>query len=147
MDLLARKPHFRRHLEEKLRQRGFEESEVLAACDRLEELGYLDDLECARSLATGRLQRMGYGPRRVRAELARRGADEQVVDAIVREAFASGETSLLRRTAENWLRRHQWKRDRLARHLERKGFTLGAILEVLDALEREGRGADDRHSH
>jgi regulatory protein len=147
MDLLARQPHFRLQLETKLRRRGFEQADVLSTCDRLEELGYLDDLECARSLANGRLRRMGYGPRRVRAELARRGAADEVVDAIVSECFASGEIPRLRRIAEGWLRRHPWKRDRLARHLERKGFTVGAILEVLDALEKEGRRADEGNSN
>ena len=51
MDLLARRPHFRRQLEQKLRKRGFEEHDIARVCDRLEHRKILDDLECARSLA------------------------------------------------------------------------------------------------
>lgn len=145
MDLLARRPHFRRQLETKLLQRGFDEEQVAEVCDRLESKNLLDDLECARSLASGSLQRKAFGPRRVRIELAKRGASEDVVDRVVREIFIGGEEPLLRESAAKWLRRYNWDRQSLARHLERKGFSGGAILRVIDELEptcSDGIGRD-----
>jgi len=141
LDLLARRPHFRRQLEAKLRLRGFEETDVVGVCDHLEERGFLDDTECARGLATGSMRRKGYGPRRVRAELAKRGAPETAVEEAVAEAFDDGEMPLLRQSAERWLCRREWDRESLARHLERKGFSSGAIVSLLQELmaERLGR--------
>lgn len=134
MDLLARRPHFRRQLEAKLRQRGFEDAQIAEVCDRLERRKFLDDLECARSLVNGALRRKAYGPRRVRVELVKRGATEEVGDQAVREAFSSGEEPLLRESAARWLRSRDLDRQRLARHLERKGFSGGAIFRVMGEL-------------
>lgn len=141
MDLLARRPHFRRQLEEKLLQRGFRREHVAEVCDRLENSRFLDDLECARALATGSLRRKAYGPRRLWAELAKRGAPEEVVDRVVGEAFEGGEEPLLRDSVSRWLRHYEWDRQGLARHLERKGFNVGAILRVIE--EFESRGFDE----
>lgn len=138
LDLLARRPHFRRQLEQKLRQRHFPDEIVCEVCDRLEARRFLDDLECARSMVFGGLRRKSFGPRRVRAELARRGASEAVVDEVVSEAFAQGEEAMLREAAASWVRRKRWSRDGLARHLERKGFSAGAIVRVIDDFAPSG---------
>ncbi|MGB6641572.1 MAG: RecX family transcriptional regulator, partial [Thermoanaerobaculia bacterium] len=72
-ELLARRPHFRRELAVKLASRKFSPEEVETTLARLAEQGYLDDLEHAFDLARGPLQRKGFGPRRLRYELERRG--------------------------------------------------------------------------
>jgi regulatory protein len=141
MDLLARRPHFRRQLEDKLLHRGFRREHIAEVCDRLEKSRFLDDLECARGLASGSLRRKAYGPRRLRAELTKRGAPEEIVDRVVGEVFERGEESLLRESVARWLRRSEWDRQALARHLERKGFNSGAILRVIE--EFESRGSDE----
>jgi regulatory protein len=143
-ELLARRPHFRRELEAKLSSRGFSPESVARACDRLEREGYLDDLECARGLVEGALRRKGYGPLRVRAELARRGATEEVIEAIAGPLFGEAEEELARDVAERWLARHSAadaeRVARLARHLERKGFTRGAVRRALHETGRAGPG-------
>ena len=49
VDLLARQEHSTQKLREKLRQRGYEEEEIEAAIQRLEEKHYLNDEDaCAR---------------------------------------------------------------------------------------------------
>jgi hypothetical protein len=58
------------------------------------------------------------------------------------EAFGGGEQTLLRATAEAWLRRNPWNRDRLARHLDRKGFHTAAILRLLEELHLELKGPE-----
>ncbi len=131
--LLAIRPHFRRELERKLAQRGHPPEEVAGAVARLEELGYLDDVSCARALATGPLARRGYGPRRMRAELERRGAAGEAVAA----AFADGEEAAARRVAERWLAGRGGGREALARHLDRKGYSGGVVLQLASEIEPE----------
>ena len=139
-DLLALRPHFRAELARKLGARGHGEEAVTVALDRLEELGYLDDAGCARSLAAGPLSRRGYGPRRMRAELERRGAPTAAAEAAVTAAFADGDRAAARQAAARWLARRRpggAARAALARHLDRKGFTSGTVLEVVRELMDE----------
>ena len=142
LDLLSRRPHFRRELEAKLTRRGFSGEAVTATLDRLVELKLLDDRSCAKDLVDGALRRRGYGPARIRAELVRKGAPEDVVDEILAAANPADELSLAREASTRWLRgktpagavESRKARERLARHLARKGFTTGVILRVLEDL-------------
>lgn len=136
-ELLARRPHFRRELAAKLAARGFAPENAERALDRLQREGYLNDLDCARDLVAGSLRRKGYGPLRVRAELARRGAPEEVVEEVTSPLFGEAEAETVLAVAQRWLARNPSATDRLARHLERKGFTSAAVRRVL----RETRGA------
>ena len=136
-ELLARRPHFRRELAMKLASREFSAEEIDTAIARLAEQGYLDDLENAFAMARGPLQRKGYGPRRLRHELERRGAPEEVVDEVLAAVLAEGEEAPARQAAERWRSRGRHDRQALARHLDRKGYSKGVILRVLEELESE----------
>jgi regulatory protein len=128
---LAGRPHFRRQLEEKLRRRGHEAEEVTAALDRLAAQGYLNDDQLARDFAAQR--GTGKGARRVRAELARRGADEgAIAAALATLPDDDSEATLL--AARQWRARRQPNPAGLARHLERKGFSHRGILRALREL-------------
>ena len=72
LELLARKPQSRRELEKKLTQGGAEEDEVQTVCDRMEQLGYLNDAEYAARVVR-HYSAKGFGPGKLRDELYRRG--------------------------------------------------------------------------
>jgi regulatory protein len=82
--LLATRPHFRRELETKLQQRGYPADEIAATLERLTEQRYLDDRAAARSFVESRSGR-GEGRARLRAELLRRGAAEEVAEEALAE--------------------------------------------------------------
>ena len=71
-ELLARKPQSRWELEKKLAQGGAEEDEVQTVCDRMEQLGYLNDAEDAARVVR-HYSAKGFGPGKLRDELYRRG--------------------------------------------------------------------------
>ena len=135
VDLVARRAHLRRELERKLTARGFDGDEVAAALDRLHELGYLDDRQTARDLASFRMRRRHDGPLKVQAELRRRGADADLAEQVVRELLPDGDRQAARREAERWLARGRREAPALARHLSRKGYTAGSIGALLDELD------------
>ncbi|MEE8278441.1 MAG: regulatory protein RecX [Thermoanaerobaculia bacterium] len=137
LQLLARRPHFRQQLARKLVSRGFPQEEVEATLGRLEAQGYLDDRRCALELASGPLRRKGFGPRRVRAELERRGAEEDVIQEAVSSSFPEGELSRARDLAARWLGARSRELPALARHLDRKGYSKQVIVRVLEDLEDE----------
>lgn len=141
VELLALRPHFRRQLEDKLRQRGYADAEVEEALRRLEGQGYLDDRRLAREVAGQRAGRGGEGSRRVRAELLKRGAAPEAVDAAVEEVLPADDTPAAAEAARRWQARGKRDPAALARHLDRKGFSQRAILHVLRGLGAEP--ADD----
>ena len=146
LDLVGRRPHFRQELLQKLLARGYPSLEVEAALEDLERLGLLDDLEHARSMAAGSMTRKGLGPRRMLHELLRRGVGEDTAETVVAEVFADPEEEL-RRARRLVLRAGSGvraSRDRLARQLDRKGYSTAVILRVLESIEQDSGCGSDR---
>ena len=84
LSLLTRKPQSRGELERKLAQWGASPQEAGDICDRLEELGYLNDSSYA-ALVARHYSAKGYGERKLQDEFYRRGIPRELWD----EALAS----------------------------------------------------------
>ena len=78
LDLLSRRPHGTKELIKKLCEKGHEKEFAEKACDRLLELGLLNDEEFARILANELYERKGYGVKRIKQELIFRGVDREI---------------------------------------------------------------------
>ena len=72
LNLLTSKPMSRRELEQKLRSWEAGEEEAAAIADRMEELGFLNDAAYAAQVVRY-YSAKGYGERKLRDELYRRG--------------------------------------------------------------------------
>ncbi|WP_290885639.1 regulatory protein RecX [Arenimonas sp.] len=82
LELLVRREHSRRDLRRKLGLRGADPEEAEAAIEKLAGLGYQDDLRFGTAFARDRAH-SGYGPVRIRQELAGHGLPaEAVVQAL-----------------------------------------------------------------
>lgn len=146
LNALASRSRSRSDLARWLRQREFTTGEIEPTLERLEALGLLDDLAFARGFARSRLGTgRGFGPRRVAAELARRGVARAVVDEVFGELRAEGladETASIELVAgKKWRTMRALEpavaRRRLYGFLSRRGFSDAAIRQVLAALGRE----------
>jgi regulatory protein len=142
LQLLATRAHFRRELDAKLRQRGFPGEEIEAALAKLTEQGYLDDRATARVFVESRQGRASEGRSRLRAELIKRGAPDDAVEAALAELTPEDDLPAARDAAESWRRKGGLDPRALARHLERKGFSRRAIVSVLNG-ELDGLEIDD----
>lgn len=131
LDLLARRAHFRAELATKLRTRGFEHGEIEAALDRLAAEGYLDDEATAGDFAEMRHARAPEGRRKLAAELSRRGAGEEAIEAVLSRRSEDDELEAARAAASRFLRGGRKEPVALARHLDRKGFSAGIVRRVL----------------
>ncbi|MGN6222361.1 recombination regulator RecX [Pseudoxanthomonas sp.] len=80
LGLLTRREHSRRELERKLTSRGVAREEARATVDRLAGEGWQDDRRFAELLVRSRAG-SGYGPLRIRAELATHGLDREAIAA------------------------------------------------------------------
>jgi regulatory protein len=85
MDLLARREHGRVELVRKLRQRGAPQELIDSALDRLTAEGLLSESRYLESFVSSR-GRAGYGPLRIREELAQRGLPRSDIEQALSEA-------------------------------------------------------------
>ncbi len=135
VELLARRAHFEREIRRKLRSRGFEEDECAEVMTRLRDEGLVDDRESAAIFVEGRLRRGPMGRRRLRAELERRGARAEAVEAALESLTIESERELAREAARRFKNRRTAKPDALLRHLDRLGFSPHDILAVAEEHE------------
>jgi regulatory protein len=78
LGFLVRREHSRKELTRKLTSRGLDATEAAAAVERLAGQGWQDDARFAESLVRSRAGN-GYGPIRIRAELATHGLDREAI--------------------------------------------------------------------
>ena len=132
--LLAQRPYYRAELQRRLARLGHGEGPIAAALARLAELGYLDDGALTSTEVARLAGRKGFGPARIRAELARRGAPQEALDAALAGYRGDEELAAVRDAAARWQRRGGGEAAALARHLARRGFGRRAIFSVLAEL-------------
>jgi regulatory protein len=136
--VLALRDHSMAELRRKLKTKGYEAEEIEGSVERLLELNYLDDARFARSFAESSIRNgRGYGAR-LKLELARRGVAGDIVQETLAQASEEfGEAETLARTIE---RRYPGfdpatasdkERRKAVAYLQRKGFSLSAILAGL----------------
>lgn len=142
---LGYKPRTEREVRRKLDEKdlGVVADRTIA---RLNELGYLDDASYAHMYVESRLRR-GYGPRRIRMELRRRGvANAQVEEALEEVVDADDRLEAAReQAARRWPRLQKVadprrRRKKLYDFLLRRGFGYDLVRQVTDELERESSG-------
>jgi len=147
-----------------LKTKEFTDEEISPAVEKLSALGLLDDRAYALSFARSRLApSRGFGPRRVAAELARKGVARNVVDQVLSELAA--ERSEAEQEAEARGERSQsaaeqaavkklkslakldadTRKRRLYGYLARRGFSGSEITKALKLSEaklRESQAQD-----
>ncbi len=131
MDLLSRREHTRRQLADKLRSRGYDDTEIDEAITRLADEGLQSDARFAEAYVHQRRER-GYGPLRIRRELAERGVDDGLIAAAMDGGFdwdASMQEQRRRKFGEA-LPEDYRERMRQARFLQNRGFSADAVMRL-----------------
>jgi regulatory protein len=132
LGLLVRREHSRKELTRKLTSRGLDAGEVEAAVDRLADAGWQNDARFAESLVRSRAG-TGYGPVRIRAELATHGLDReaiaQAMDAHEGD-WAEAARDLIRRRFGSALADDPAVRRKAADFLLRRGFDMDSVRQA-----------------
>ena len=138
LHFLGYRARSRREVRDRLRRYGYGQETVEGVVGRLEDLGYLDDEEFARTATREKARR--YGPRRVSADLRRSGVDAELAQNVVDEEFA-GRSELEEARSAAARRYNRGGSDAEARRvygfLVRRGYSSDVCAEVA----REYRGA------
>lgn len=144
---LATRPRTRWEIERRLRRAGTEEAEIVAALDRLGELGYLDDAAFARWWGEQRDRHSPRGRRMIEAELRQRGVPREVIEAYREEhvdparspedrGLPGDETERAREALAKHLRGRPMPDDaravqRVGMYLMRRGFDAEVVRSTL----------------
>ena len=140
IELLSRKPQSRKELERKLTQWEAAEEEIATLCDRMEELGYLDDSAYAARVVR-HYSAKGYGERKLRDELYRRGVPRDLWDAALEQAESPDgaiDAFVAKKLAGKELDRKELKK--VSDALARRGYQWN---DISAALRRYGAQVDD----
>ena len=134
---LTYRPRSRAEIEEKLREKEFDETVISAVLAGLERLGYVNDREFSRQWAAARIRLRGFGRRRIEQELRGKGISRDIIGETLARLFEDApEKEIALQEARKKLKsltrfEPEVRRRRLAGHLERKGFPTEIIYDVL----------------
>lgn len=135
LDLLTRKPQSRKELERKLQAWGASPEEGEAICDRMEELGYLNDASYAAQVVRY-YSAKGFGEKKLRDELYRRKIPRELWgDALEQAQDPAGalDAFVAKKLAGRPLERKELQKVSAA--LARRGYSWS---DINDALRRYG---------
>lgn len=135
-------------LVEKMRQKNCPEDIITATIAKLSSYGYLDDQDFANSFRDSK-RYAGWGARRIRMELQRKGVDPDIIDAALHEDDADSEMTRAREFAIKKMRsipaslEPRKKRDRLVRAMSSRGFDMGSAFQIVNELMDSEDSEDD----
>ena len=163
LDCLSRRALTRYELEIRLKEKGYESSEVNEVLGKMEKLGYLNDQELALTVSQNRLKR--YSRRRVLQDLQNRGLDPQVVEQALGSTYSSDDEfqqclTLAKRwwaqEGKRWDQRIDHDRakkslprdlslqQKVARKLVQRGYPSDMVRNVLNQIQTINNGDDER---
>lgn len=137
LELLTRKPQSRKELERKLGEWEASGEETAAICDRMEELGYLNDAAYAERVVR-HYSAKGYGAKKLRDELYRRGVPRDLWDAALEQAQDPSDTIdafVEKKLAGKTPDRKELKK--VSDALARRGYSWSEISSALDRYGAE----------
>ena len=136
LDLLSRRPHGTKELVKKLCEKGHEKESAEKACDRLLELGLLNDEEFARLLANELYERKGYGIKRIKQELVFRGIEREIAENAIESLDIDTQTRIILVIKKKYLNKinDEKGRKRAIDGLMRLGYSYLDIKTALNSI-------------
>ncbi len=140
LKLLSTRDRSSGEVEARLAQAGFSSTAIADTVSWLHDLGYLDDRRFVQRYVEEKM-RSGWGPRRLQAELARKGVDRALTEECLQVAAADGgaavrqDENLLvlveRRFGKRWQTDPEATERRLSAFLARRGFGWNEIARIV----------------
>lgn len=136
LDFLSRRPYGTKELIKKLCEKGHEKESAQKACERLIELGLLNDEEYARILANDLLERKSYSIKRIKQELAFRGIDREIVENTVDSLDNDPQKSIIMLVKKKYINKlnDEKGKKRTVDALLRLGYSYSDIKNALNTI-------------
>jgi regulatory protein len=136
---LSYRPRSTSEIRQNLQQKGFAPPAIDTAINRLESLGYVDDLAFARYWVANRDEFRPKGPLALRQELRQKGVSNAAIEQALSEVdFADAAYRAAQQRAARWQRLDRPAfQQKVYEHLARRGFRSETIQDVMNRLLEE----------
>lgn len=143
LSLLSIRMYSRHEMEQKLREKGFEEDAIHNTIQKLLHYGYINDRELAGMLVREGQGAKGQGPRMLRNRMMKKGIDREIIDEALSQYTVQDEAALVEEQLDAVARRYvreedpRKRRQKMSAALQRKGFSWDAIRQAMGSREDE----------
>ncbi len=136
LDFLSRRPYGTKELIKKLCEKGHEKDASEKACERLSELGLLNDEEYARMVSNDLMERKNYSIKRVKQELVFRGISREIIENTIDTLDNDAENRIILVIKKKYLNKlnDEKGRKRAIDGLMRLGFSYSEIKSALQKV-------------
>lgn len=136
LDFLSRRPYGTKELIKKLCEKGHEKASAEKACERLTELGLLNDEEFASILANELYERKGYSLKRIKQELIFKGIDREIAQNTVESLDNNAKSRIIIIVKKKYMNKlsDEKGRKRTVDALMRLGYSYSDIKSALSDL-------------
>jgi regulatory protein len=131
---LGHRPRSQKEIRQKLREYQVEEVVMDHVLQRLEQLGYVNDLEFARYWVRNREEFRPRGPMALRAELRGKGISNDIIDEVLAETApldSAREAARKKRSSLRGLDKQTFRK-KMGDYLARRGFDFDTIRTVIE---------------
>jgi len=136
--ILTARDHSKYELTQKLKQRGFKPEDIAKAVSECERFDYIND-ERTSGVYIRQLIRKGYGLKRIRHEMKKKGLRGQRIQNILSETVSDADEResagrILKKNIKRFERETDLKkrRDKIYRFLYARGFSQETIIKIFD---------------
>jgi len=126
LKLLKFRSRSENELKKRLKQKGFEDNEIINVIEKLKKYGYLNEIDDAINYVKTKCKR-GWSKKRIYIGLLRRGYNKQ----IIKEALNNYERDLVVNKLKSEIKRKNFNKEKLIKLLRSRGFEWDIIKEVL----------------
>lgn len=136
LDFLSRRPFGTKELVKKLCEKGFKKEYAQRACERLTELGLLNDEEYARILADDLQNRKSYSIKRIKQELIFRGISREIAENTAESLDNNPQKSIILLVRKKYINKlnDEKGRKRTVDALMRLGYSYSDIKSALNTV-------------
>lgn len=136
---LSYRPRSTQEIRRNLAKKGFIETTVEIAIERLMTMSYLDDVAFARFWLDNRTMFKPRGPMALRYELRQKGIENSIIDSVLDELDvddAAYKAAISKAKRLHHLNRQEF-RHKLSGFLQRRGFNYGTVRDVIQKVASE----------
>jgi regulatory protein len=141
--LLSYRSRSKKELHDRLKKKDVDDKNIKEISGRLEELGYLNDVNFAKNMASYR-KSQGKGREFIKNDLKLKGVDNQTITEVLDNLYTSEaeETDQIKQIAVNKLKLLKNQpaeevKNKLLGLLSRRGFPIDKIFDVLKDLKKD----------
>lgn len=126
LKLLKFRPRSENELRKRMKQKGFDDIEIVEVIEKLKQYGYLNEIEDAINYVKIKCEK-GWSKKRIYLGLLIRGYNEQIIN----EALNNYEKDVVIEKLKREMRRKHLDKEKLIKLLKSRGFEWDIIKEVL----------------